>query len=118
MARNIGHVPALFEQIINIAIYGIIDNLGHPILAQAHLVADFLLGAAQAGKSDDDGFAAGRLPGTDILIQVFTAWRLTPAFRSQASLTCDLGLLSLLGDNQFRNRGFLLLKGAYSTLSI
>lgn len=66
MARNIGHVPALFEQIINIAIYGIIDNLGHPILAQAHLVADFLLGAAQAGKSDDDGFAAGRLPGTDI----------------------------------------------------
>lgn len=56
MGGDIGHVPALFEQIIDIAIYGISDNFAHPILAQAHMVADFLLGPAQAGKADDDGF--------------------------------------------------------------
>ena len=66
MVGNIFHVQALGKQIINIAIYGIIDNLGHPILSQAHPGADFLLGPAQAVQADDDGLPAGCLPGPDI----------------------------------------------------
>jgi hypothetical protein len=131
---DIGHVPALFEQSVDIAIYGISDNFRYPVPAQAHLVADFLLGPAQAGKADDHSFAAGCLPGTDIRDPGVHGLAADPEFvgqggfrvgvvrvcrgnvsgnalfvgkgqpvpmggvasRGQASLTCDLGLLSLL----------------------
>jgi hypothetical protein len=50
---DIRHVPALFQQSIDISIYGISDNFRYPVPAQAHPGADILLGPAQAVQADD-----------------------------------------------------------------
>jgi len=66
MSGDVFHIPALGEQITNIAKISIIGNLRNSLLLYPHCFRNFLLRPSKAGQPEDNGVSTRFLPDTDI----------------------------------------------------
>ena len=66
MSGDVFHVPALSEQITNIAKISIIGNLRDSLLIYLHCFRNFFLRPSYAAQPEDNCVSTRFLPGTDI----------------------------------------------------
>jgi hypothetical protein len=66
MSGDVFHVPALGEQITNIAKISIIGNLRNSLLIYPHCFRNFLLRPSKAAQAKDICISACFLPGSNI----------------------------------------------------